>query len=150
MLNVVAIMGRLTADPELRKTPNGISVCSFSIACNRSYVKQGGERETDFVNIVAWRSTAEFICRYFRKGNMIAINGSIQTRNYEDKNGNKRTAFEIVADNVYFCESKSSSQSTAATTFQMPMDTMQSAMPSYETGSTDDFEEIADDDDLPF
>ena len=151
MLNVVAIMGRLTADPELRKTPNGISVCSFSIACNRSYVKQGGERETDFVNIVAWRSTAEFICRYFRKGNMIAINGSIQTRNYEDKNGNKRTATEIVTDNVFFTGSKANttaggSNGYSNNSYAAPAP----AQPAYTSGAASDFEEVESDNDLPF
>ena len=146
MLNVVAIMGRLTADPELRKTPNGISVCSFSIACNRSYVKQGGERETDFVNIVAWRSTAEFICRYFRKGNMIAINGSIQTRNYEDKNGNKRKAVEILVDNASFCGSKAETGTGGYSAPEAPA----APAPSFTSGSESDFEEISEDDDLPF
>ena len=147
MLNVVAIMGRLTADPELRKTPNGISVCSFSIACNRSYVKQGGERETDFVNIVAWRSTAEFICRYFRKGNMIAINGSIQTRNYEDKNGSKRTAVEVVTDNVFFTGSKSNTTAAGANNYAAPA---APAAPAYASGAASDFEEVESDNDLPF
>ena len=80
MLNVVALLGRLTADPELRKTPNGVSVTTFTVAVNRSYVKQGGERQTDFIDVVAWRSTAEFITKYFKKGQMIAVQGSIQTR----------------------------------------------------------------------
>ena len=80
MLNIAAIMGRLTADPELRHTPNNVPVTSFSVAVARSFVRQGQERETDFINVVAWRSTAEFVCRYFKKGNMIAVNGSIQTR----------------------------------------------------------------------
>ena len=104
MLNIAAIMGRLTADPELRHTPNNVPVTSFSVAVARSFVRQGQERETDFINVVAWRSTAEFVCRYFKKGNMIAVNGSIQTRKYQDRDGNNRTAFEIVADNVHFCE----------------------------------------------
>ena len=108
MLNIAAIMGRLTADPELRHTPNNVPVTSFSVAVARSFVRQGQERETDFINVVAWRSTAEFVCRYFKKGNMIAVNGSIQTRKYQDRDGNNRTAFEVVADNVHFCESKTS------------------------------------------
>ena len=95
MLNIAVIMGRLTAAPELRTTPNGVSVTSFSVAVDRSYSsRSGGERQTDFINVVAWRGTAEFICKYFQKGQMIAIDGSIQTRNYEDKQGNKRTAVE--------------------------------------------------------
>lgn len=106
MLNVVALTGRLTADPELKTTQNGISVTSFSIAVQRNYAPQRQEKLTDFINIVAWRQTAEFITRYFRKGSMIAVQGSIQTRNYEDKQGNKRVAFEIVANGVSFCGSK--------------------------------------------
>ena len=108
MLNIAAIMGRLTADPELRQTPNNVPVTSFTVAVARSFVKQGQERETDFINVVAWRKTAEFVCRYFKKGNTVAVNGSIQTRKYQDCDGNNRTAFEIVADNVHFCESKTS------------------------------------------
>ena len=92
MLNCAVIMGRLTADPELRTTTSGISVTSFSVAVDRSYVRAGEERQTDFINVVAWRQTAEFVTRYFHKGSMIAVQGSIQTRNYEDKTGAKRTA----------------------------------------------------------
>lgn len=106
MLNVVALLGRLTADPELRRTPSGVSVTTFTVAVNRSYVKQGGERQTDFIDVVAWRNTAEFISKYFRKGQMIAVQGSIQTRSYEDKQGNKRKAVEIVAKEASFCGSK--------------------------------------------
>ena len=106
MLNVVALTGRLVEDPELKTTTNGVSVCSFRIAVDRDYAPQGQERETDFINVVAWRQTAEFIAKYFRKGQMIAVQGSIQTRNYEDRNGNKRTAVEILADNISFCGSK--------------------------------------------
>lgn len=108
MLNCAVIMGRLTATPELRTTGTGISVTSFTVAVDRAY-KSGDERQTDFINVVAWRSTADFVTRFFTKGQMIAVQGSIQTRNYEDKNGNKRTAVEIVADNVSFCGSKSES-----------------------------------------
>lgn len=109
MLNCAVIMGRLTATPELRTTASGISVTSFTVAVDRSYAKQGEERQTDFINVVAWRSTADFVTRFFTKGQMIAVQGSIQTRNYEDKNGNKRTAVEIVADSISFCGSKSES-----------------------------------------
>lgn len=106
MLNSAIIMGRLTAAPELRTTANGTSVTSFTVAVDRAYARQGEERQTDFISVVAWRGTAEFVSRYFRKGSMIAVQGSIQPRNYEDKNGNKRTAVEIVADKVSFCGSK--------------------------------------------
>ncbi|MEI3013703.1 MAG: single-stranded DNA-binding protein [Ruthenibacterium lactatiformans] len=91
MLNVIALMGRLVADPELRHTPNGIATCTFRIAVDRNFVRAGEERKADFIDIVAWRQSAEFVCKYFHKGNLIAVNGSLQTRNYEDKNGNKRT-----------------------------------------------------------
>ena len=115
MLNRAILMGRLVADPELRQTPNGVSVCSFRIAVDRNYSRDR-ERQTDFIDIVAWRQTAEFVSRYFTKGKMIIIEGSIQTRNYEDKNGNKRTAVEVVADNVQFGESKSASQGSGPRT----------------------------------
>ena len=105
-LNCATIMGRLTAGPELRTTNSGLAVTSFIVAVDRSYAKQGEERQTDFINVVAWRQTAAFVTRYFEKGQMIAVQGSIQTRNYEDKNGNKRTAVEIVADKVSFCGEK--------------------------------------------
>ena len=111
MINSVVLMGRLTAAPELKKTQSGLSVTTFSIAVDRNYRRE--ERQTDFINIVAWRQTAEFICNYFKKGQMIAVEGSIQTRNYEDRNGNKRTAFEVVANNVSFCGEKRDSGSAA-------------------------------------
>ena len=114
MLNSIVVMGRLTADPELKKTQNGISVVSFTLAVERSY-KTGEERQTDFIDVTAWRSTAEFIEKYFSKGQMMVVQGSLQTRNYEDKNGNKRKAVEIVAGNVYFGESKRSEQAAAYT-----------------------------------
>lgn len=101
MLNQVALQGRLTADPELKTTPNGVSVTAFSIAVDRNY-QTTGERQADFFNIVAWRHTAEFITRYFQKGKMIIISGSLQTRSYTDKNGDKRTVVEVVADGVNF------------------------------------------------
>ena len=98
MLNIAVIMGRLVAAPELRTTPSGVSVTSFRVAVDRSYSsRDGGERQTDFIDVVAWRGTAEFVCKYFQKGQMIAVNGRIQTRSYEDKQGNKRTAVEFVA-----------------------------------------------------
>ena len=107
MLNHITIHGRLTADPELNQTQSGVSVCNFTVAVDRSY-KNGEEKQTDFINIVAWRQSAEFVAKHFRKGNMIGIEGSIQTRKYQDKDGNNRTAFEIVANNVHFVESKRS------------------------------------------
>lgn len=137
MFNSVILSGRLTADPELKTTPSGISVTSFNVAVNGPKNKDG-EQRTDFITVVAWRSTAEFIAKYFRKGNLIGIEGSIQTRNYEDKNGNKRTAFEVVADRVHFLESKRN-------------DTQQgNDIPATQNADTTDFAEIGTDEDLPF
>jgi single-strand DNA-binding protein len=99
-------MGRLTADPELRHTPSDVAVTSFTLAVDRAYVKTGTERQTDFIDVVAWRNAAEFVCRYFRKGQLMAVHGSIQTRSYTDKDGNKRKAFEIVADDINFAGAK--------------------------------------------
>lgn len=104
MFNLVVLTGRLTQDAELKTTPNGVSVASFSIAVDRR--GKGEDKQTDFINIVAWRQTAEFITKYFKKGSMIGIEGSIQTRRYQDKDGNNRTAFEVIANNVQFVESK--------------------------------------------
>ena len=145
MLNCVTLMGRLTADPEVRTTTTGKSVCTFSIAVDRSFARAGEQRQTDFINIVAWESQANFISRYFGKGSMIAIQGSIQTRSYEDKNGNKRTAFEVIAREVSFCGSKSESGTSGA-----PSTTAPAAAPSFSNGGIDDFAAMADDDDLPF
>lgn len=158
MINNAVIMGRLTADPELRTTGNGISVTGFTVAVDRNYQRQGQERQTDFIGVVAWRQTAEFVSRYFRKGQMIAVQGSIQTRNYEDRNGVKRTAVEIVADTVSFCGSKAETgaggQSAGA-----PAPTNDPAPPaaSYPTpgagvsnATPDDFSQVEMDDELPF
>ena len=102
MLNVVALMGRLVADPELRHTPNGVATCTFRIAVDRSFVRAGEERKADFIDIVVWRQTAEFVCKYFHKGNLIAVDGSIQTRTYQDQQGQNRTATEVVVDDAMF------------------------------------------------
>lgn len=155
MLNRVILMGRLTADPEHKQTPSGVSVTSFSIAVERSYAdKTTGKREADFINIVAWRGTADLICKYFSKGRMIAIEGSIQTRSYEDKNGNKRTAFEVVADQVHFTGEKASDTGSARASSSVGFPTPPPAFnePASGTGfSIGDFEEIdTDDGDLPF
>ncbi len=147
MINNVVLMGRLVATPELRSTGTGISVASFTIAVERAYAKAGEQRQADFVDCIAWRNTAEFITRYFQKGSMIAITGSIQTRNYEDKNGNKRKAVEVVVDNASFCGSKAESGTTGG--YSAPMAPAAPA-PSFTSGSESDFEEISEDDDLPF
>lgn len=143
MINSVCLMGRLTYDPELRKTPSGVSVLSFQIACDRNYQKAGEERKADFIDVTAWRQTAEFVSRYFRKGSMIAVQGSIQTENYTDKDGNKRKQVQVVADQVSFCGSKAET-GTGYQEFTQPA-------PSYASADNSDFEEIMDDDDeLPF
>ncbi len=146
MLNSAIIMGRLTADPELRQTPTGVSVTRFTVAVDRGYVKQGEERKADFINVVCWRQTAEFVTKYFSKGSMIAVQGAIQTGSYE-KDGIKRSTFEIVADNVSFCGSKNESGSNGG--FARPVETT-AAAPSFSNSTADDFSAIADDDDLPF
>lgn len=105
MINSVILTGRLTTVPELKTTQSGLSVCSFDIAVDRAYSK-GEEKQTDFIKIVAWRQTAEFVNKYFSKGSMIGVEGSIQTRKYQDKDGNNRVAFEIIANRVHFIESK--------------------------------------------
>lgn len=153
MLNVAVIMGRLVADPELRHTPNDIAVTSFTIAVDRSYARQGTERQTDFIDVVAWRQQAEFVCRYFTKGQMIAVTGSIQTRSYEDRQGNKRKVVEIQADRISFTGSKRESSGSgsydSAPAMQRPPALSEPA-PAYSSGSSEDFEEILTDDDLPF
>ncbi|MEG0768697.1 MAG: single-stranded DNA-binding protein [Ruthenibacterium sp.] len=153
MLNVIALMGRFVGDPELRHTPNGIATCTFRIAVDRSFVRQGEERKADFIDVVVWRQTAEFVCKYFHKGNLVAVNGSLQTRNYEDKSGNKRTAYEVAADNVHFVESKSSSSGSAYAAPGAPLEgarTASEAPASFAAGSADDFSVIDDNEDLPF
>lgn len=133
MLNTVILMGRLTANPELRYTPNNVAVTSFTLAVERSYVKSGTDRQVDFIDVVVWRQTAEFVCKYFHKGQLVAVQGSIQTRSYTDKDGNKRKAFEIVAESVHFAESKKDKSNEPVT-----------------APKNDDFEEINSDDDLHF
>lgn len=127
MLNVVTLMGRLVADPELRTTSTNKSVASFRIAVDRGY---GEDKKADFITIVAWESTANFVEKYFHKGDMIALRGEIQTRSYEDNNGNKRTAFEVLAREVSFCGGKSEGNNSSP--------------------SAPDFEAIDDDEELPF
>lgn len=106
MLNTITIMGRMTRDPELRRTESGIAVASFTLACERDYAPQGGEKETDFINVVCWRSTAEFVDKYFSKGRMAVVSGRLQIRDWAGKEGNKRRSAEILADCVYFGDAK--------------------------------------------
>ena len=147
MLNCVTLMGRLVADPELRTTTTGRAVCTFRIAVDRSFVKAGEQRQADFITIVAWESSANFVCRYFQKGSMIAIQGRIQTRNYEDNTGAKRTAFEVLASEVSFCGSKAE---TGTGNYNPAPAAAAAPAPSYQTAAPSDFEEITDDEDLPF
>lgn len=157
MLNVVAIMGRLVADPELRTTQAGHSVCSFRIACDRSYVQQGQQRQADFIDIVAWRQQADFVSKYFQKGSIIAVEGSLQTRQYQDKQGSKRTAVEVVANNISFAGAKRQESQRAPSYEQQTTSHIQQAkaaqsgdLPYYTQGDMDDFSVISDNDDLPF
>ena len=152
MLNVVAIMGRLVADPELRTTPAGVNVCQFRIACDRNFARQGEQRQADFVDIVAWRAQADFVCKYFSKGSLIAINGRIQTRNYQDKNGNNRTAFAVVAENINFGGSKGTSSAKVDDGGEAAQrsEAWPKADPPANYGGVDDFAVIDDNDDLPF
>lgn len=159
MLNVVALMGRLVADPELRTTPAGVNVCRFRLACDRSFVRQGEQRQADFLDVVAWRQTAEFVSKYFQKGSMIAIEGSLQTRQYQDKNGNNRTTTEVLASQVSFCGGKAAEKPDVQSFDQQTASHVREAKashsapqaaPAYEQGSMDDFATISDDGDLPF
>ena len=144
-MNSICLLGRLTADPELRNTPNGISVTNFDVAVDRSYTPKGQEKQVDFIPVQAWRQTAEFVCKYFRKGQRIALTGSLQTRSYTDKEGNKRTAYEVVAEHVFFAESKNGGTAPVAPTVDYSDRVPHCAPPA------DDFEVIPDnDDDLPF
>lgn len=147
MLNIVAVMGRLARDPEMRQTTTGKSVASFTIACDRGRRDANGQSVCDWMNIVAWDKTAEFVCKYFQKGSMIAVDGRLQSRSYQDKNGQNRIAVEIVANNVNFCGSKESASPAPQNAAQRP------AAPSQRTqGKPDaDYATIDDDEgDLPF
>lgn len=147
MLNQVVLMGRLTADPVSRTTESGKSVCSFCIAVDRGYVKQGQERKADFINIVAWQNTADFVCRYFQKGGMIAVTGQLQSRQYEDRAGNKRTAFEVIAREVSFCGDSGKKQNSGEL---KPEELNTGHEGGWSNATAADFEEITDDEDLPF
>lgn len=158
MINKAILVGRLTADPELRQTQSGISVTSFTVACNRPY-SSGGERTADFINCVAWRHTAEFVSKYFRKGNAIGVDGSIQTRKYTDKSGNNRVAVEVVVNNASFIESKNAAPSSAQPSGRSYDNNNNNSAPAkdtnsqdvnYQSGSFDDFQDLDVDDDLPF
>ena len=146
-MNNITLMGRLVRDPELRHTPNQVSVASFTIAVDRGFTpKDGGERQTDFIDIVAWRNTAEFVCKYFSKGQMAAVVGRLQIRDWTDKDGNKRRSAEVVADNIYFTESRKSREASLGNGGGNDFD---SGYTTPVTGS--DFAELdMDDGELPF
>ena len=144
-MNNVSLIGRLTADPELKTTQSGISTVRFSIAVDRTYTKQGEEKQADFINIVAWRQTAEFICKYFSKGRRIAITGRIQTGSYTDRDGNKRYTFDVIAENVEFCDKKQDSSGGGAETTPSTQ-AKRAAIPD----NIDDIVDMPGDEDLPF
>lgn len=159
MLNVVALVGRLVYDPELKTTQNGINVCSFRIAVDRSFTRQGEERKADFIDVTTWRKNAEFVSKYFQKGSMIAVEGSLQTRQYQDQQGSNRTVVEIVANNVSFCGGKAEENPATASYEKQTENHVREANAarsapqqpqSYAQGSTDDFAEISDADEIPF
>ena len=149
MLNAVAIMGRLVADPELRTTPAGANVCQFRIACDRDFAKQGAQRQADFIDIVAWRSQADFVSRYFQKGSLIAIKGRVQTNSYKDKNGNNRTSVAVVADTINFAGSKGTGKPVDEGG-EAPPAGYRPSEPAPEHSESNDFAVIDDSDDLPF
>ena len=150
MLNKVILMGRLTRDPELRTTPQGVSVCTFSVAVDRGYVRQGEERQADFINVVAWRSTAEFVSKYFIKGQMIAVVGRIQTRNYDDKDGKKVYVTEVVADEISFADSKRDNGQASAPATYTTAAPAQAVPQQTQPPVSDGFQVVPDEDDLPF
>lgn len=143
MLNHITIMGRLTRDPELRRTQSGTSVCAFTVAVDRDHSgKDGADKQTDFIDVVAWRQTAEFVSKYFAKGRMAVVDGRLQGRDWQDKNGNKRRSWEVIADSVYFGDSKKSERGASSSDYE--------DYGSYEQPASGGFNEIADDEELPF
>ena len=154
MLNKIIVMGRLTRDPELRRTGSGTAVTSFSVAVDRDFKSQSGEKETDFIDVVAWRSTAEFVSKYFTKGRMAVVEGRLQIRDWTDRDGGKRRSAEIVADNVYFGDSKSAggdhSNYGSAPSYGTPAPAAP-RMNQQPMGGQSDFAEIGEEDgELPF
>ena len=147
MLNHITLMGRLTRDPELRRTATGVSVASFSLAVDRDFKTDGGERETDFIDIVAWRNTADFVTKYFTKGRMAVVSGRLQIRSWTDKDGNKRRSAEVIADNVYFGDGKK--ESSGGDSYGGNYGGYNS--PAYPTAPEQDYAQIEEEDEsLPF
>ncbi|MEG0779472.1 MAG: single-stranded DNA-binding protein [Oscillospiraceae bacterium] len=150
MLNHIFIMGRLTRDPELRRTQNGTAVTSFSLAVDRDFKSQSGEKETDFIDVVAWRQTAEFVAKYFAKGRMAVVEGRLQLRDWTDKDGGKRRSAEVVAENVYFGDSKPGGAAPAGDSFAAPRYNSAPGAPTAAPAQSD-FAEIGEEDgELPF
>lgn len=147
MLNHITIMGRLVKDPELRRTQSGVAVCSFTVAVDRDFQsREAAEKQTDFIDVVAWRQTAEFVSKYFTKGRMIVVDGSLQSRKWQDKTGQNRVSWEVLANNIYFGDSKRDGMSGgdySAPTYGAPTD-------SYSAPSSGSFAEIEEDGELPF
>ena len=152
MLNHIVIMGRLTRDPELRRTATGTAVASFTLAVDRDFGKnENGEKETDFIDCVAWRQTGEFVGKYFAKGRMAVVSGRLQSRSWTDKEGNKRRTAEVVADNVYFADSKRDGEAPAASGFTAPAAGGFGGYSAPASNSASDFTMLSDDDaQLPF
>ena len=170
MYNRIILIGRLVAEPELRQTPSGTSVCSFRIAVQRSFAPRGGERQTDFFDIVAWQQRGECVTRFFHKGNMIGVEGRLETREYTDRNNQQRRAYEVIADNLFFVESRSAASAATGNSFtgnapssggsygsygnpapapSAPANSG-SASTTFASGDFGDFQEIDSDEDLPF
>ena len=162
-INKVILMGRLTADPELRQTPNGVSTCQFTVAITRNYTGQNGEKQSDFINVVAWRQTAEFVCRYFNKGKLILVEGELRTRTYDDKRypDVRHYVTEVFADSVSFGETKSSSGGGYQQNYNQSQNNSYGSQggysqpapqpaPAVSVGDLSDFEEVISDSDLPF
>lgn len=162
MLNHISIMGRLTRDPELRKTQSGTSVTSFTVAVDRDYSDQSGDRQTDFIDCVSWRAGADFVAKYFRKGSMIVVDGRLQSRKWEDRDGNKRTNWEIIADHTYFGEPKredrgdsygsyQAAPSSTGNSYAPPPSSYSSAQPPAQQYKQQTFTELDDSDgEFPF
>ena len=154
LLNSVCLMGRLGADPELKHTQSGVAVTSFRIAVDRTCQPKGQEKVADWIDIVAWRNTADFVCKYFQKGSMMAVQGSLQTRQYTDRDGNKRVAVEVVADSVFFAAAGGRAENDGRPSKRSEGASTQAAQSSRHapdvSAGTDDFEEIVPDRELPF
>ena len=149
-MNKVILLGRLTADPELRQTPSNVPVASFTVAVNRPFNKNAAERQADFIDCVAWRNSAEFVSKYFTKGKPILVEGRLQVRSYEDKQGNKRRAYEVVCDNISFVEGAPRDNAAPASFAAPPAHAAEPAGVAYSSGDAGDFQEVEGYDDLPF